>query len=134
MPVARPELSDCRVIAHVDMDCFYVQGSIFSRKILGFILICVFLLGHMQTIILFISLLKNIHSFRICCTMNEVPFNCKSFHSWVLDHCSRYWLAAYSCFLQFRYSIVLLLLVFFIFILVLFCYYLLSLLSLPFVF
>ncbi|XP_069153609.1 DNA polymerase eta isoform X16 [Solanum lycopersicum] len=25
MPVARPELSDCRVIAHVDMDCFYVQ-------------------------------------------------------------------------------------------------------------
>lgn len=26
MPVARPELSDSRVIAHVDMDCFYVQG------------------------------------------------------------------------------------------------------------
>ncbi|XP_055818578.1 DNA polymerase eta isoform X3 [Solanum dulcamara] len=25
MPVARPELSDSRVIAHVDMDCFYVQ-------------------------------------------------------------------------------------------------------------
>ncbi|XP_043688856.1 DNA polymerase eta isoform X2 [Telopea speciosissima] len=25
MPVARPELSDARVIAHVDMDCFYVQ-------------------------------------------------------------------------------------------------------------
>lgn len=26
MPVARPETSDARVIAHVDMDCFYVQG------------------------------------------------------------------------------------------------------------
>lgn len=26
MPVARPETSDSRVIAHVDMDCFYVQG------------------------------------------------------------------------------------------------------------
>ncbi|KAL4578179.1 hypothetical protein LXL04_014298 [Taraxacum kok-saghyz] len=26
MPVARPESSDSRVIAHVDMDCFYVQG------------------------------------------------------------------------------------------------------------
>ncbi|RID60569.1 hypothetical protein BRARA_F03717 [Brassica rapa] len=25
MPVARPETSDARVIAHVDMDCFYVQ-------------------------------------------------------------------------------------------------------------
>ncbi|KAF3620333.1 DNA polymerase eta [Capsicum annuum] len=25
MPVSRPELSDSRVIAHVDMDCFYVQ-------------------------------------------------------------------------------------------------------------
>ncbi|XP_057812020.1 DNA polymerase eta isoform X2 [Salvia miltiorrhiza] len=25
MPVARPEISDSRVIAHVDMDCFYVQ-------------------------------------------------------------------------------------------------------------
>ncbi|XP_059281764.1 DNA polymerase eta isoform X2 [Lycium ferocissimum] len=25
MPVAKPELSDSRVIAHVDMDCFYVQ-------------------------------------------------------------------------------------------------------------
>ncbi|KAK2998318.1 hypothetical protein RJ639_023859 [Escallonia herrerae] len=25
MPVARPETSDSRVIAHVDMDCFYVQ-------------------------------------------------------------------------------------------------------------
>jgi DNA polymerase eta len=25
MPVARPEASDARVIAHVDMDCFYVQ-------------------------------------------------------------------------------------------------------------
>ncbi|KAL0442298.1 UNVERIFIED_CONTAM: DNA polymerase eta [Sesamum latifolium] len=25
MPVARPEPSDARVIAHVDMDCFYVQ-------------------------------------------------------------------------------------------------------------
>lgn len=40
MPVARPESSDSRVIAHVDMDCFYVQGSHFSLpiylKILGF--------------------------------------------------------------------------------------------------
>ncbi|XP_022006937.1 DNA polymerase eta isoform X1 [Helianthus annuus] len=25
MPVARPETSDSRIIAHVDMDCFYVQ-------------------------------------------------------------------------------------------------------------
>ncbi|PRQ37819.1 putative DNA-directed DNA polymerase [Rosa chinensis] len=25
MPVARPETSDSRVIAHVGMDCFYVQ-------------------------------------------------------------------------------------------------------------
>lgn len=30
MPVARPESSDSRVIAHVDMDCFYVQGFRFS--------------------------------------------------------------------------------------------------------
>lgn len=29
MPVARPETSDSRVIAHVDMDCFYVQGILF---------------------------------------------------------------------------------------------------------
>ncbi|KAK3034848.1 hypothetical protein RJ639_032303 [Escallonia herrerae] len=28
MPVARPETSDSRVIAHVDMDCFYVQGTL----------------------------------------------------------------------------------------------------------
>lgn len=27
MPVARRETCDGRVIAHVDMDCFYVQGS-----------------------------------------------------------------------------------------------------------
>ncbi|BFG28493.1 hypothetical protein CerSpe_147670 [Prunus speciosa] len=27
MPVARPETSDSRVIAHVDMDCFYVQAE-----------------------------------------------------------------------------------------------------------
>ncbi|KAF5768773.1 putative DNA-directed DNA polymerase [Helianthus annuus] len=27
MPVARPETSDSRIIAHVDMDCFYVQGQ-----------------------------------------------------------------------------------------------------------
>jgi hypothetical protein len=26
MPVAKPESSDARVIAHIDMDCFYVQG------------------------------------------------------------------------------------------------------------
>ena len=26
MPVARPEPQEPRVIAHVDMDCFYVQG------------------------------------------------------------------------------------------------------------
>lgn len=31
MPVARRETCDARVIAHVDMDCFYVQGSFFSR-------------------------------------------------------------------------------------------------------
>lgn len=27
MPVARPEPQEPRVIAHVDMDCFYVQGT-----------------------------------------------------------------------------------------------------------
>ena len=27
MPVARPESSETRVIAHLDLDCFYVQGS-----------------------------------------------------------------------------------------------------------
>lgn len=31
MPVARPQMSDSRVIAHVDMDCFYVQGSSISH-------------------------------------------------------------------------------------------------------
>lgn len=31
MPVARPEASDARVIAHVDMDCFYVQGPSLSN-------------------------------------------------------------------------------------------------------
>jgi len=34
MPVARRESCDGRVIAHVDMDCFYVQGSILSHTIL----------------------------------------------------------------------------------------------------
>jgi hypothetical protein len=29
MPVARRETCDGRVIAHVDMDCFYVQGYLF---------------------------------------------------------------------------------------------------------
>lgn len=33
MPIARPEPQDTRVIAHVDMDCFYVQG-IFSPELL----------------------------------------------------------------------------------------------------
>lgn len=33
MPVARPESSDSRVIAHVDMDCFYVQGLHFSPSL-----------------------------------------------------------------------------------------------------
>ncbi|CAL5412753.1 unnamed protein product [Camellia sinensis] len=34
MPVARPESSGARVIAHLDMDCFYVQAvvSILARK------------------------------------------------------------------------------------------------------
>lgn len=31
MPVARPQMSDSRVIAHVDMDCFYVQGFSISH-------------------------------------------------------------------------------------------------------
>ena len=33
MPVAKPESSDARVIAHVDMDCFYVQGFWLSVSI-----------------------------------------------------------------------------------------------------
>lgn len=33
MPVARPETSDSRVIAHVDMDCFYVQGPFLSLSL-----------------------------------------------------------------------------------------------------
>ena len=27
MPVAKPESSDSKIIAHIDMDCFYVQGT-----------------------------------------------------------------------------------------------------------
>lgn len=34
MPVARRETCDGRVIAHVDMDCFYVQGSSLSLSLI----------------------------------------------------------------------------------------------------
>lgn len=43
MPVARRETSDGRVIGHVDMDCFYVQG-------LTFYLLLLFLGFHSTTI------------------------------------------------------------------------------------
>lgn len=31
MPVARPDSGETRVIAHLDLDCFYVQGSFLSH-------------------------------------------------------------------------------------------------------
>jgi hypothetical protein len=29
MPIARPDSGETRVIAHLDLDCFYVQGLVF---------------------------------------------------------------------------------------------------------
>jgi hypothetical protein len=35
MPVARPDSGDTRVIAHLDLDCFYVQGDLFVLVLNG---------------------------------------------------------------------------------------------------
>lgn len=48
MPVARPESSETRVIAHLDLDCFYVQGDTSIPRHL------------MMLVILFLVFLSNI--------------------------------------------------------------------------
>jgi hypothetical protein len=37
MPVARSESGDTRVIAHLDLDCFYVQGDLFVLVLIALV-------------------------------------------------------------------------------------------------